>query len=60
MKKNPQISPPTSATTASPVTQGKAQAEVCMNFFGLAYSQIDMGISYFLWLAGSTEYRVWP
>ena len=46
MKKNPQVSPISSVGTAIPVTQGKAQAEVCMNFFGLAYSQIDIGSRY--------------
>ncbi len=42
VKKKPQTRPARSASTASPVTQGKARDEVCMNFLGLAYSQIDM------------------
>ena len=42
VKKKPQTSPTTSVIAVSPLTQGNKSPEVCMNFFGLAYSQIDM------------------
>ena len=46
VKKKPQTRPTSSVSTASPVTHGSAQDEVCMNFLGFAYSQIDIGCSY--------------
>src|SRR6056297_2827717 len=42
VKKNPQIRPTTSDTTASTAIQGKTRSVVWMNFLGFAYSQSDL------------------
>ena len=43
MKKNPQISPPTTIATARAVTHGRTAPDSDINFRGFAYSQMLIG-----------------